>query len=102
MTLRGSLLVLAVAAAIAGIVLAVLRIAPGLPLAIGAGVFAILVAGESWRYRHRRPAADASGFQTTAERYRDPGTGEWMAVEYDPRSGARRYVKADGPPLEGS
>lgn len=71
------------------------RRGPGLQLFVGAVVFGFFVIGERWRYR-RKLGDDAAhaGFEPTGERYRDPSTGYLMAVEYDPRTGVRRYVKS--------
>lgn len=102
MILRNFVLVCALLLTIAGLILLALGHAPGLQLAIGAGVFSLLILGECWRYRRARPGDEAGEFQATGERYRDPATGEWMKVEFDPTSGARRYVKSDEPPVGGS
>lgn len=42
-----------------------------------------------------RPAGH--GWQLTAERFVDPGSGRLVAVWFDPSTGERRYVD-DGPP----
>ncbi|MGH8162526.1 MAG: hypothetical protein ACRESR_10410 [Gammaproteobacteria bacterium] len=68
---------------------------PGLQLAIGAGIFSLLILGEGWRYGRAHSVGEAGGFEATRERYRDPATGDWMAVEFNPTTGARRYVKSD-------
>lgn len=95
MTLRNAVIVCAFALTIAGLVLLALGRPPGLQLAIGAGIFTLLMCVERWRYRHARADGDGRGFETTDERYRDPATGEWMRVEFNPRTGERRYVKAE-------
>lgn len=93
MTLRNGVLAIALAALVAGIVLLAMRAGTGLELAIGGGVLVLLVLGERWRYVHRRREGEAVGrFVKTGERYRDPESDRLMEVEFDPASGARRYV----------
>ncbi len=96
--MRNVVLALALAATLAGIGMIVAGVPQGVPLTIGAGIFTLLVLGESWRYRRGHSRAAESHFEKTAERYRDPTSGELMEVQYDPRTGARRYVRADQPP----
>ncbi|HTY92844.1 MAG TPA: hypothetical protein VMC02_03080 [Steroidobacteraceae bacterium] len=58
------------------------------------GVAALLFLGiafENWRYR-TGPAPPGATWQRTDEKFADPVSGEEMQVEYDPVSGARRYV----------
>src|SRR5262249_3693598 len=50
---------------------------------------------ENWRYRSRRGAIDP-GWVRTDERFVDPASAEPLEVWYDPRTGDRRYEKADG------
>jgi hypothetical protein len=52
---------------------------------------------ERWRYRDRNDGGQ-NGWQTTAERFEDPETGSVMTVEYQPATGARRYVPASSQP----
>jgi hypothetical protein len=51
---------------------------------------------ERWRYRSA-PRSGAS-WQKTGERFSDPQTGRVVEVFYDPQSGERRYLEADGTP----
>lgn len=102
MILRNFVLVCALLLTVAGLILLALGHAPGLQLAIGAGVFSLLILGECWRYR-RACADDGPGeFEATGERYRDPATDDWMEVEFNPQTGARRYVKSNEPPVGGT
>jgi hypothetical protein len=98
MTLRNAIIACALALTVAGLILVALGRAPGVQLAIGAGIFTILMFAERWRYGHVHTGESAPGFEATDERYRDPATGEWMAVEFNPKTGARRYVKVGNPP----
>jgi hypothetical protein len=61
-------------------------------VAVQAALLLVLVLGERGRYRP--PASDAAGgWQRTAERFQDPTTGQWVVVEYNSRTGQRRYVQ---------
>ncbi|MGH8225846.1 MAG: hypothetical protein ACRER1_06815 [Gammaproteobacteria bacterium] len=97
MILRNFVLVCALLLTVVGLILLALGHGPGLQLAIGAGIFSLLILGECWRYRRARPGGGAGEFEATGERYRDPISGELMEVEFDPTTGARRYVKASEP-----
>jgi hypothetical protein len=95
--LRTSLLVFAVALALAGAIL-LIRGLPG-PGAYSLGLGVLIVVGtafERWRYRPNdgRPGA---GWEPTGERFEDPQSGRTVQVFYDPRSGERRYVSSRTP-----
>ena len=61
---------------------------------IGAAVI-LGTAFERWRYRSTPPAG--ARWERTSECFEDPATGEMLEVQYDPASGARRYVRtSDG------
>ncbi|MGH7862586.1 MAG: hypothetical protein ACREOS_10150 [Candidatus Dormibacteraceae bacterium] len=45
---------------------------------------------ERGRYR---PKASSGPWESTEERFQDPTTGRWIRVEYNPRTGERRYVE---------
>ncbi len=92
MTLRNVVIACLLALTVAGVVLIALGYPQGVQLAIIAGIFSILMFVERWRYRHAHAGENAGGFEPTNERYRDPGTGEWMKVEFNPKTGARRSV----------
>ena len=67
-------------------------IAPAIYM-IGTGTLVIgTTLFERWRYRP--PLSTASSWQRTGERFEDPETGQVLAVEFDPRTGERRYVPA--------
>ena len=51
---------------------------------------------ERWRYR--TVAAPDVRWQRTGERFTDPESGRVVDVLYDPQSGERHYVEADGRP----
>lgn len=60
---------------------------------------AILVAGllcERYLYKPIRSDVPGAGWERTAERFVDPGSGRTVVVFHNPRTGERRYV-ADGP-----
>ena len=38
------------------------------------------------------PKASIGPWESTSERFQDPTTGRWIRVEYNPRTGERRYV----------
>lgn len=53
-------------------------------------IFLIVLLLERGRYRPRT----ASGpWAPTGERFRDPTSGKWITVEYNERTGQRRYVE---------
>jgi hypothetical protein len=59
-------------------------------VAIQAAIVVVALIAERGRYR---PAFTATeGWVRTEERFRDPSTGQWMTVEFNPRTGERRYV----------
>jgi hypothetical protein len=45
---------------------------------------------ERWRYRPRT-SAGSSGWDSTGERFVDPETNRLMEVQFNPRTGERRY-----------
>ena len=62
------------------------------PLAVWGVLVIVGVAFERWRYKRAQPTAGA-GFEPTAERFIDPGSGRPIQVYADPRTGERRYVE---------
>ncbi len=60
-------------------------------IAVQALILLVAVLAERGRYRPRTADADRN-WQRTAERFQDPSTGQWVVVEYNPRTGERRYV----------
>ena len=95
--LRIALLVIAAACVVAGgLVWAQGGHGGGVRLAAFGLVLLLGVVFERWRYRSEtRPGAR---WQKTSERFTDPQTGRVVEVLYDPQSGERRYVEADGKP----
>ena len=90
--LRTSVLVLASALALSGVILLVRGLTGPGAYALGFGVLVVLgTAFERWRYRPSDTRTGAA-WQPTGERFQDPETGKTMQVLYDPRSGERRYV----------
>lgn len=100
MNLRNVVLACTAAVAAVGLVMLVAGYGHGLPLFVGAAIFGLLVLGERWRYRRKGADSARGRFEPTGERYRDPSTGELMEVEYDPFTGARRYVKLRDKPVQ--
>jgi len=93
--LRGALMLLAAACIAAGVLVWALG---GGGHGLGALIFGVVllfgIVFERWRYRtESRPDAH---WQKTSERFTDPQTGRVVEVLYDPQSGERRYVEADG------
>jgi predicted aspartyl protease len=66
-------------------------------VAIQVAIVLIALLAERGRYRPRSSRVE-SGWQPTAERFQDPSTGEWMVVEYNPKTGERRYIPDPTPP----
>jgi hypothetical protein len=60
-------------------------------VAVQAFILLVAVVAERGRYRARTADADRN-WQRTAERFKDPSTDQWVVVEYNPRTGERRYV----------
>lgn len=79
--------------AIAGILLLVMPTHSGLPLLIVGGLVVLSLVFEG-RYR---TAKSASGpWEPTGEKFIDPGTGKLVEVDYDPKTGERRYRDPGG------
>jgi hypothetical protein len=81
--------------ACAGIVLIACGVhAPGWQ-ALGTGVIVLIgTLFERWRYR-RIEKPSSGNWQRTEERFVDPSSGEPVEVQFDPRTGERRYVAGD-------
>jgi len=73
----------------AGLVLAG-RAVPGLQLLLGGLVILVAVRYESWRERTPPPPTGPE-WHSTGERFEDPGTGRIVEVQYNARTGERRY-----------
>lgn len=96
--LRNGVLVISALILVGAIILA-LSGANGLTVTAGwialqALVVLVLVRFERGRYR---PTPRGTTWTRTAERFKDPTTGRWVAVEYDPQTGERRYVELPEP-----
>ncbi|HLG51822.1 MAG TPA: hypothetical protein VKY56_09340 [Chloroflexota bacterium] len=61
-------------------------------VAAGAVLLVIALLVEHGRYR---PADGEGPWVTTAERFQDPASGQWIVVDYNPHTGERRYRSAD-------
>ncbi len=96
--LRAAVLVVS-ALILVGAIALVLRGINGFPVAVGwlalqALVVLLAVRFERGRYQ---PTPRGTRWTRTAERFQDPTTGRWVAVEYDPQTGERRYVDIPSP-----
>lgn len=60
---------------------------------VEAAILLLALLLERGRYR---PKASPGPWESTAERFQDPTTGRWIRVEYNPRTGERRYVDDTG------
>lgn len=63
---------------------------PGVQLLFLGALLLIAVRYESWRDRAKPPARGPE-WQSTGERFEDPGTGKTVEVQYNARTGERRY-----------
>lgn len=59
-------------------------------VAVQASILAIAIVAERGRYRPS--VTTASGWVRTDERFLDPTSREWVAVDFNPSTGERRYV----------
>jgi hypothetical protein len=75
--------------AIAGILLLVTPSHSGLPLLI-IGILIVLSLFFEGRYRTAK-VTNAETWEPTGEKFIDPGTGRLVEVDYDPKTGERRY-----------
>lgn len=93
--LRRIVLLAAVALVIVGVwLLARGVVSPGAQALLGGAVIFLAVRFERWRDRVK-PSAPESAWQSTGERFEDPGSGKTVQVEYNTQTGERRY-KSDG------
>ncbi len=92
--LRKALIVVTVATLLIAVALlasgAARLVAIGFWLAIEAAILLLAILFERRRYR---PATSSGPWVPSAERFQDPTTGQWIRVEYNPRTGERRYVE---------
>lgn len=89
--LRRVVLWLSAAAALAGAGLTLAgRVAPGVQLLLIGLITLVAVRYEAWRERAPPPAAGPE-WQPTGERFEEPGTGRVVEVQYNARTGERRY-----------
>lgn len=92
--LKRFVIALGIAGLVAGIVCLAFRLyVPAIYLFIEGGVLIIAVLFEPWRYlpavnRHK------GQWQTTGERFVDPGSGKLVEVFYNPDTGERDYREA--------
>lgn len=61
----------------------------GIWLGFSAAVALLALLFERGRYL---PSRSNGPWVPSAERFQDPSTGRWVRVEYNPRTGERRYV----------
>ncbi len=65
-------------------------VAIGIWLGIEAAILLLAILFERGRYQ---PGTSDGPWSPSAERFQDPTTGQWIRVEYNPRTGERRYVE---------
>jgi hypothetical protein len=82
-----------------GAIVSVLIGVNGLSVATGWIVLQALIALVAIKFERGRyrPTPRGTRWIRTAERFKDPTTGRWVAVDYDAQTGARRYVDISGP-----
>lgn len=83
---------------IAGGLVIVVAVRTAWPAGVESCIFGSLILGSIFferRYRGRRAPADAAPWQSTGERFIDPGTGKLVEVRYNPRTGERVYRETD-------
>jgi len=90
--LRVTLIGLSIAAFIVAIALTLTRVGGNTPLAIWVAVQAmiVVVALLAERGRYHPTLSSQTGFIPTNERFRDPTTGEWTMVEFNPSAAIGR------------
>lgn len=92
--LRLTLVLVSALVVIAAIAALVAGVGPGTVALVWLGIEAAIVllalVGERGRYRPRPTGTD---WIRTSERFQDPVTGRWTVVEYDAKTGERRYVE---------
>ncbi len=74
--------------AIAGVVLIVLPSHSGLFLIV---IGALIVISLAFEGRYRSSSTGARSWRPTGEKFIDPGTGKLVEVDYDSKTGERRY-----------
>ena len=101
--LRPTLIGVSMVAVVVTAILVVSRVGGLLPVFgwIGVQAAIVLIAIVFERGRYRPPTTAVTGWVHTPERFMDPTSGEWLAVEFNPGTGERRYVP-EGPSSDSS
>lgn len=93
--LRNFVLMIAVALTVGGVFLLSRGDHGGFPVTFWGGLLTVAVLFERWRYEAKHQ--DLSGdWEETEERFIDPESGKLMQVWYQPATGERRYLPANG------
>jgi hypothetical protein len=86
--LRGVIGAIGALCAVAGLLLLLSPSRSGLFLII---IGALIVLSLIFEGRYRAASSNAQSWQSTGEKFIDPGSGEVIEVDYDPQTGERRY-----------
>ena len=70
-------------------------------MAIPGGILLLALLGERYVYKPVQTDAPGAGWERTEEMFTDPTTGQTLTVWFDPSTGKRVYVAADGSRREG-
>jgi hypothetical protein len=68
-------------------------------LAIPGTVLVLAVLSERFVYKPIRRELPGAGWTRTDERFADPRSGQFVVVYFNPRTGERRYVAEERPPM---
>ena len=94
MSLRGFVLLIALASLVGGVAALVLGVCPPALVFAGWGLLLVIgTVGERIVYKPMLKQAPGAAWQRTSERFIDPQTGAPVTVYTDPASGERQYVQ---------
>jgi len=93
---RGVELVALVVAIVGGCLLLAGVAAPGIQALLLGGITFLALRFERWR--DHSPTQPGPDWRSTGERFQDPGSGQTVQVEYNARTGERRYSPVDERP----
>jgi hypothetical protein len=93
--LRKALLIVSLALIAIGLGTSLGGVPGTLPMAIWGLVLLLAVLFERWRYQSATGGGAGGDWQGTDERFVDPESGQTLQVQYNPRTGERRYRPLD-------